>query len=47
MSLFELIPLVESLSQPDQVTRFKHRATKISNPDLQGHRLTLRLLRGR
>jgi hypothetical protein len=35
MSLTELIPLVESLSHPDQVTLFKHLSTKIPNPDLQ------------
>jgi PIN domain nuclease of toxin-antitoxin system len=35
MSLTELIPLVENLSQPDQVALFKHLSTEIPNPDLQ------------
>jgi hypothetical protein len=35
MSLTELIPLVENLSQSDQVALFKHLSTRIPNPDLQ------------
>jgi hypothetical protein len=35
MSLTDLMPMVESLSQPDKVALFKRLSTQIPNPDLQ------------
>jgi hypothetical protein len=35
MSLADLMPMVESLSQPDKVALFKRLSTQIPNPDLQ------------
>jgi hypothetical protein len=35
MSLTDLMPMVESLSQSDKVALFKRLSTQIPNPDLQ------------
>jgi hypothetical protein len=38
MSLTDLIPMVDSLGQPDKVALFKRLSTQIPNPDLQAIR---------
>jgi hypothetical protein len=38
MSLTDLMPMADSLSQPDKVALFKRLSTQIPNPDLQAIR---------